>query len=141
MRRLLPVLAAVAAPALAVPPPTEQVSQTLVLPDTQCRISATGTVRAYSAAQFTLPIKAPTVLRILPGNEEPDLYVDIERADGSLLLGGAGLSSGDLRIALPAGQYRLRIGMRAEAARSGRQIDFKLMLQHGLESAAPACPQ
>lgn len=131
-------------PAAAVPPPPTEGEIAVSLPDSQCRVPVVGTVRAYAQPAYGLRITEPTVLRVLADKPDPALLLDIEHSETAEDLRpvatGVGLAGGDVRIALPAaGAYRLRLLMTGDAARSGRQIDYRLSLSRAMESGAQPC--
>jgi hypothetical protein len=116
----------------------------VTLPEDQCRVPLSGTVRGYAQPAFGFSIGEPTVIRLLADPPDPALIVDIEHADspedGRPVATGVGVTGGDVRIALPAaGRYRLRVLMVGDAARAGRIIAFTIQLSRAMESGAPPC--
>lgn len=131
-------------PAGAIPPPPPAADSGFALPDDQCPVPPAGTVRAYAQPVHGVTLAAPTVLRLLADRPDPALLIDIEHADGTVdgrvVASGVGLGGGDVRIALPAaGRYRRRVVMIGDAARTGRQIAYRISVSQAMESGAPPC--
>lgn len=137
------VLAFVALPADAIPPPPDRPLQTIVFPGNGCSILVEGSVLAYDQPVFAFSGRSADLLRLMLVNPDPALEFNLETASGLVVAAGIGFGSGDAQLRLPeSGVYHLRVLIDGNAARHGRKANFQLRLAKGpngeLSNCAPA---
>lgn len=127
--------------AMAMPPPPERTGVAAVLLSNGCPTIVDEVVRAYDSPIIRFDAKAGDLLRLRLEDPAMPLEFNLEDTAGQFMVAGLGFGSGDARLILPAtGVYQLRVLMSGDAARTGRQIPFRLRLARTPAGTDGVCP-
>ncbi len=127
--------------AMAVPPPPERADVGVVLLSNGCPTVVEDIVKAYDSPVMQLDVKAGDLLWLRLDEPAAQLEFNLTDADGRSIVAGVGFGSGDARILIPVtGAYSLRVLMSGDAARTGRQIPFRLRITRLPAGEDQVCP-